>query len=399
MADAVTASLSDLNDPAKYICKQGVPIFRAHTRSIWNSKKNEWEEVEVLSSDLPEIATHMQAMEKEGRCFRLTNGHVKKKADGTIDDQKKQPELFGLARNARFGKFGPEQIDCVMWDEYYIANKVPDIRDKIYRSAEYYRGQKLITGAAALVTDPQLNLGQVLLYDSDDGVAICYGEPMMAAPNQPQTPGPIPPSMDKPDDLTPEEINLFEKMLRYMQNKSMMQQAAAMGPQNAGPPQAGGNQEPMMSQTDKKPDAVKPPETPIDYAKELEFVKAELVAAQGKISRVESERDNEQIERLIYQLETVEHYEFDAEKERAELLKTDAEGRKRIVERIRKYHPVKTGYEKEIPVDYSSGNQTLPDSGGDKFTKKPAGYDEALQYCKDTGETDFLAALRAVNKK
>lgn len=397
MADAVTASLSDLNDPAKYICKTGVPIFRAHKRSIWNDKKQEWEDVEVLESDLPTIAEHMQAVESEGRLFRLTNGHVKKKPDGTMDDQRKQPELFGLARNARVGKFGPEQIDCVMWDEYYIANKLPDIRDKIYRSAEYYRGQKMITGAAALVTDPQLNLGQVLLYDSDDGVAICYGEPMQA---QPQTPGPIPPSMDKPDDLTPEEINLFEKMLRYMQNKSMMQQAAAMGPQNAGPPQAGGNQEPMMSQTDKKPDAVKPPEVSIDYAKELDFVKAELKAAQDKIGRVESERDNEQVERLIYQLEVVEHYEFDVKAERDNLLKAVPADRPRIVERIRKYHSVKPGFEKEIPVDYSAGDQPLPDRPGEsKFTKEPPGHEEALQYCRDTGETDYLKALKIVNAK
>lgn len=388
--DATKISLAELKDESKYVCKKGVPWFRAHKKQIWNDKLAKYEELEVLEADLSEIADNMKALEREGRAFRITNGHIE---IGPGAKEKDQPELLGLACNARVGKFGPKQIPCVMVDEYIKVGKVGHIEDRIYRSAEFYRQRKNITGAAALLRDPQLNLG-VILYGSEDK-ALMYGEPVgNDADDKPV----VPEMSNNEDDLSPEEVKLFERLMAYMQKTQqaqMQQQNAAMGPMNAmpgqqQPPQPSAYQESQMSEAVAKPN---PNESPEFFA-----MKTELESNRKRLADIEPERTKEKSTNLLDRLEHVEHYKLDRADELEAMCATDDAGRAKIAARIRKNHQKVPGSEDEVTVAYSDDNLPLP-GREPSVHDEPENYQETLDYMRENGEYDFEKAQRIVNAK
>lgn len=388
MADVVKTALAGLKDPERYICKQGVPWFRPHIREVFNEKSGKFEKVEVNELDLSEIAEHMQALEAEGRAFRITNGHIDKQAK-----EQDQPELLGLALNPRLGKFGPKQIPCVLLDEYILADKADKIRERPYRSAEYYRQKKLITGCAALVRDPQLNLGTIL-YSADDAT-VFYGEPVSAA---------VPELSANDNDLSPEEVELFERFMKYMQTKQASQQPvnnAAMGPMNATMPQPAAYQEFDMAEVVTKP------EDAVHYAelrREADESRKRADSLEKELAGIRAERQREKAEKILDVLEKIEHFKFDRAEELELMQATDDAGREKIAGRIRKYHEKLPGFEAEVPVDYSADNRKLPDRkdpNANPAHDAPDHYQETLDYVKahpGVGYDEAEAAVKARRK-
>lgn len=372
MADAVVSSIAEFKNQDKYIRRDGVPWFRPHVREIWNEKLNKFEQVEVLESDLTAIAEQMQALASEGRAFRITNGHIDKGAK-----EEDQPDLLGMALNPRVGTFGPKNVPCVLLDEYILADKVASIGKRPYRSAEYYRQKKVITGCAALLRDPQLNLGTVL-YSGDDAMVV-YAEPVSV----------IPEASSNDADLSPEEIELFERFLKYQERKQSQQQPqqnamGAMGP-NANMPQPAAYQEQDMAEVVK-------PEDAIHYA---ELTKR-AESAEKRLAEIEKERVLEKSQKLIERLAEVEHFKFDTKEELELMQATDDAGREKIAARIRKYHEKLPGHDDEVPVHYE-GEKPLPKH--DKTPNdEPEFYQETLDYIRKTGEQDFEKANRIVRE-
>lgn len=382
MADVVKTSLADLRDPDKYICKKGVPWFRPHKRKLLNEKTGEWEEFEVTEADLPEIAENMQALESEGRAFRITNGHIDKLAK-----EKDQPELLGMALNPRLGKFGPKGIPAVLVDEYIRYDKAATVGERPYRSAEFYRQKKLITGAAALVRDPQLNLG-VVLYSEDDPVII-YGEA-------------VPEMSSNDNDLSPEEVELFERFMKYMQRQQQSAQqptqnaAGAMGPMNAAQPQPVGYQE-----SDDMPQVIKP-EDAVNYSERIESAEKRAEAAEKRLAEIENDRKREKSERLLDRLGEVEHFEFDRKEELELMMNTDDAGREKIAARIRKFHGKVPGHEDEVPVDYSNDNRQLPERKKETpnpLSEEPVNYQEVMDFVRSNPGVTYEEAEAKVKAK
>lgn len=381
MGDVVKASLADIRDPDKYVCKKGVPWFRPHIREVWNGKSSKFEQVEVLESDLSTIAEQMQMLASEGRAFRITNGHIDKTAK-----EEDQPDLLGLALNPRVGTFGPKNIPCVLLDEYILADKVSTIGKRPYRSAEYYRQKKIITGAAALIRDPQLNLGTVLY--SDDDATVIYAEPVDVLPE----------ASSNENDPSPEEVEMFERCWAYIQKKmadSQPQQPqqnamGAMGPANAMPQPAAYQEQDMATEVLK-------PEEAVHYA---ELTKR-AESAEKRLAEIEKERVREKTEALLDKLDKVEHFKFDRDAELELMQATDDAGREKIAARIRKYHEKQPGHDDEVPVSYEA-DRPLPERKDDSknpFHEKPDFYEETLEYCRATGEVDFEKAHRAVEER
>jgi hypothetical protein len=377
MSDAATIAIAELGNPDQYEVKRAVPIFRAHTRRVFNEETGAYETKTVTEADLPVIAEHMRALEAEGRAFRLTEGHINPK--GT---EAQQPRLLGFQRNARFGTFGPEKVPCVLVDEYARREAIETLKNRPYRSAEFYRESKKITGAAALLRDPELNLGIVLYHHTPargrDGATHYsatetpwyYAEPIMA--DEP-----------KNDDLSPEEVEQYEKMCRYIAQKFPKVFAAAPGlpgGDNTAVPDGKKKDEQAMNF-----DATTQPEL---YAlqQRLDEEKRQREKDRAALERVQKERDLEKVNGLLDRLESIEKFEINREETKLELLAADEAGRQRIAARIRRFHPKRPG-EEPIEVyagDVEGGNrerETTREQGEQAVkiaTKEGVSYDEAL---------------------
>jgi len=301
MTDAATISLELLGDPSQYQLLGSVPWFRAHRR-----KKNDGTETVVNNDDLREIAQHMQALEREGRLFRLTHGHI-----NPVGDEDEQPELLGFARNARLDVFGPRRIPCVMVDEYARNDKLPILRERPYRSAEYYGKSKVITGAAALIRDPQLNLGAVLY--NRDHEPWHYAEALM----------PTPETMNN-DDYSPEEVQQYERMCAYLARK--WPKAFAPDATARRDDEGTGENQPEQFQNGESLEM---------YAlrTEAESAKRKAEQARKELEAIRQEREAEKCQIIVDDL--ARHYRLDPAREVRTLLPLNAAEREEHIAYIR----------------------------------------------------------------
>lgn len=382
MADVVKTALAGLRDPDRYICKKGVPWFRPHSIEVFNEQTGKAETIEVNEADLSEIAEHMQALESEGRAFRITNGHIEKLAK-----EKDQPELLGFARNARVGKFGPKEIPCVLVDEYILTDKAETIRERPYRSAEFYRQKKLITGCAALVRDPKLNLG-VVMYSGKDALVL-YADPVEVVPEM----------SSNDNNLSPEEVELFERFMKYMRSKQTQPQNNAMGsmgPMNAGMPQPVGYQE-----STKMSEVKKPEDQMIQYqelTRLLESEKQARAASESRLASLEKELKKGRAEKILDRLDLVEHYKLDRAEELEFFMEVDESKWEKRVNSIRKNHEKKPGREDEVPVSYSDP-MALPkrsDSEVHPLADAPDHYQETMDYVRANRGVSYEEAEKIV---
>lgn len=163
--DATAEFYSTLQDPTRWIIKQGVPIFKAHQRTDPNTGK-------LIKVDLPKlyrIASNMSKMERDGGIpIRMTLGHTEPGKPETH-----QPPVGGYYRNPRVQQFGPKGEPAVVVDEWLDPQYAQNRKNYPYRSAEYYDDSEQITGVALLTRDPYLELG-VVAYTKGDAGAVHY---------------------------------------------------------------------------------------------------------------------------------------------------------------------------------------------------------------------------------
>lgn len=155
-ADPSNQILADLADPAKYVCKDGVVVFRAHKRTDADGKTL----YEVTDDDLPEIAKNSNASESAGRLSRLTIGHT----DQEKPETKQSAKLVGFAGKYRVQMVTPaggKPFLGIVNTEYAKADETKALNEKPYRSVEYDPDGKKIHGVAAILNTPYLDLGMV----------------------------------------------------------------------------------------------------------------------------------------------------------------------------------------------------------------------------------------------
>jgi len=162
--DATADFQRKLNDPQRWIIKQGVPLFKAHERTDPATGQ-------LIKVDLPKlyrIASNMQRLERrDGVPVRTTLGHTEPEKPET-----QQPPVAAYYKNARVQPFGPKGEPAIVADEWLDPQYAPVRKNYPYRSAEYYDDAEQITGVALLTRDPYLDLG-VVAYERGDSL-VCY---------------------------------------------------------------------------------------------------------------------------------------------------------------------------------------------------------------------------------
>ena len=271
--DPTIITLQQLQDPARYARFEAVPIFRPHVRTR-PREDGTLERIEVAAADLPEIVDNMRGKEQADRALlRITDGHIRL-GDAS---ESSQPRLLGFANNPRVGTFASEP--AILVDQYIRRECLQIARERPFRSAEYYPKTKRITGVALLLRDPQLDLG-VVTYHTADNFYFYAMESLM--------PDITPPTADDSDDYTPDEIMQFERCIRYMSKKGVIQYQAGPGaPSGTNTSLPDDRLAPMQSSTD-----------PVIYQ------------LQQKIARMEQERDEDECRQIVQQLQA-EHYALD----------------------------------------------------------------------------------------
>ena len=327
--DATTLTLKSLGDPSQYQLMRSVPIFRAHTRQFVNDDGTT-EEREVTEADLLVIAEHMSALEADGMVFRLTNGHC-----NPFGDENEQPELLGYQTKARLSTFGPENVPCVMVDEYGKKEKISVLKNRPYRSAEFYRHDLVIKGCAALIRDPKLNLGAVTYYGASQKPWY-YSEAL---------------------NVNETELTAAIKAILANELPAAIKAATLPAPR-----------QPEPNRNDDKPELY------AELARRAETSEKAAKDLATEVSTLRAERNRERLEVEVKELAT--HYRLDVEYEVGLMLPMVPEARIKHVEHLKK-----TAYEindMPIPVAYNDRPSDLPASAEERKWK-PASHDKAME--------------------
>ena len=167
MSDPTLHLLQSLDDPERYVCVRGVPVFVPHVR--FGDPEEEGGEPEIEAQvDEEELALIAETLNRKvaefGTPARISTGHVRlPKPDQPAPAEKDQPEILGWAKSARVGTWGPENKPGLLVDWYIRRERYEESLTYPYRSAEYYPPTHEITGIALLRRDPELDMG-VLTY-------------------------------------------------------------------------------------------------------------------------------------------------------------------------------------------------------------------------------------------
>ncbi len=381
--DATLQSWRDLHNPGLYEVKRGVPIFRAHRRKTRDALGKEIEIV-VTDDDLPAIARNMSALQvEEGVPARIVDGHIK---PGAEVPEAEQPALLGFALNPRCGRFGPKRTPCVMVDTYLKRDKLAIARERPFRSAEYYPDSKTIRGVALLLRDPQLDMG-IVTYVGDEQPYLYAMENIM--------PDSIHDQPDRTDgEFTPQEVEHFEKLCRYMAKKGLLK----YGEPGPSAPAANNTALPGNEPTKKKEEMLAHirTEQPELYAK--------LEAAEKRIAGLIQEQERAKCAAIVERLKV--DYKLDEETEIANLLAhTPAERERHIAyikathapqdEQIQVYSGPSEGGLGNLSADHTAAASSLPNVGGylDQGTSTTPFLKLALGYIADLVNQDTLGVV------
>lgn len=340
-----TLDVRTLDDPAKWNCVRGIPVFMAHERTFPDGKK-----VKVTDADLPEIAAKSNARAASyGGVLPLMVGH--RKFDPNADERT-QPKLTGFGRNYRVGTVAVDGRPtlAVLHDEYTPTDEPGPYRQFPFRSLEYDAGGKVGEGVACLLRPPFLRMGTVYLYHA--------GGPTV--PDMPPT----------DDDFTPDEVKSYQRMCQYMR-KTHPKLAAYMepvGPTNGTPPAPVDTPVPPMTFSDPAQIAAYAAQTA-----RLAAVEAQLAAEQK--ARVETE-----CRRMLDPLTAAR--QFDYAKELATLMGyADTAARMGHVEYIAKNYAHLPGG-KMIPVYQGTAHLPAPADDAPAVLKEPERYQETMDYMR-----------------
>lgn len=155
--DPTNQLLRGLDDPAKYVKRERIAVFRAHRRTDDKGKVL----YEVTDGDLAEIAANTNKPYESGQLVRLTIGHTKQ--DPNAKESRQPAELVGYCTNyrAQIVQRPGGSFLAVTHTEYAQADKVEQLAKFPFRSVEYDPEGKTIHGCAALLKTPYLQLGTV----------------------------------------------------------------------------------------------------------------------------------------------------------------------------------------------------------------------------------------------
>lgn len=338
-AEISTGELArELNDPARWVIKRGVPVFSCHDRKLPDGKIK----YRVTDEDLVEIVQTMRDRQGRGMPPRLTVGHINQ--DPNYPEHQ-QPKVIGYWLDPKLGEF--EGAPAVLADSYTKVEHQSDLKGRPYRSAEYIRRKNEIRGVAILARDPALDLGTVeLCRDGEDEIE-CY-------------------SMTGAVDMSQDTAELYQKLTA--EHETLKAEFAAL---KASAGNAGSDQTEL-------------------YAKlsgEVETLRTQNAALANKIAESEAKADRLECEKLVDVLVS-ERYQLDKEDEVTELLSRQPADRVKYIAKIRKrYHQDTTG----APfIETYQGT-----AEGDLPATSPELAHKAISYAT-LNKCDFDSALKAV---
>lgn len=392
-SDPTLETIRSLDDPAKFVRKDGVPIWVPHTRRTRAADGSDIT-ITVTKADLKTYAANLNKLESSrGVLPRLTDGHLKPGEPGKAPPP--PPKLVGYFRNARVGTFGPENTPAVLADLYYFNR--PEILEVVserpYRSPEVYTNVKEIRGLALMLNDPFLDMGTVT-YGSDS-MPICYGGDHMPGaamgPKGAAMPA-VPAAPEAKPDESPEEKELFEKMRSYMCRAYGLDEGWPGAPKPA--PEEAPAPAPAPAEEKKDVTAMGRAGTPEFYAREVGQLKAQI---QG----LQIERDQERCQMLIYGLES-EGYSLTPEektKELKKLAKLPLADRTDRVEELRVIYANRKPPEGQFQLYGGPVEGGEPNADNDPFAA-PAHHEAAVSYMMaNPGITYERAVAHAQGKK
>ncbi len=173
--DPTMHAVNSLKDASKWKIVPNVPIFIPHIRRDEEGKPK----YSVSEDDLREIANVCNARARAGVPGKIQIGHtVKDQYDQSGNVIKKipeheQPEMVGVFKDFKVGRFGPENKPALLVNLYYRRDKFDHAKTYPFRSVEYYNNVKEITSLALLRKDPDLDMG-MLLFERGDERGPCY---------------------------------------------------------------------------------------------------------------------------------------------------------------------------------------------------------------------------------
>ncbi len=332
----------ELNDPAKWVIKRGVPVFSGHDRKLPDGKLK----YKVTDDDLVDAVENLRSRQNRGMPARLTVGHIN--PDPNFPEEK-QPKVIGYWLDAKMGEFDGKP--AAFADAYVRIEHKDAVKGRPYRSAEYIRGRNEIRGVALLARDPALDLGTVEVCQDGDEEVEFY-------------------SMTGAVDMSQDTTELYAKVTAENDTlkAEMVSLKAALALANA---------DGQTEQTEL-------------YAKisgEVETLRIQNAEFAKKIAESEAKADRLECEKLVEVLVS-ERYQLDREEEVTELLALQPADRVKRIAKIRKrYHQDQTGA--PFIETYSAPVEgDLPAINADVAQK-------AVSYAT-TNKCDFDTALKAV---
>lgn len=167
VADPTMTFLQGLEDPAKYVRIQNVPIFVPHERQA-KGKDGEDINITITMDDLGPIAEQINEREMSyGVPPVLTIGH-RQQSNPNFPEQM-QPPIVGCVRDAHVGAWGPQQKPAVLATMYYKKEDWEEAKKYPFRSVDFYPGSNKVTGVALLKRDPFLPMGIVSYAGTPNG--------------------------------------------------------------------------------------------------------------------------------------------------------------------------------------------------------------------------------------
>lgn len=165
MANAAAAP-SELDDPRRYVKRAGVAVFDAHTE-----RDGEGDVVRRFSrADLEEIARNGNARALRGSPCPLTLGHT----DPDEQDERKQPEIVGYAKNYRvahsaaLNRWVLTADFFIRKDRHREASGFPRVSVELWPG----KGDRFLDPIALLRRTPRRDLGQWCYARSQAGAAV-----------------------------------------------------------------------------------------------------------------------------------------------------------------------------------------------------------------------------------
>jgi len=386
-SDPTMDFLSKLADESQWSIRRGVPIFKTHKASfpavpLKNGQTIPARTNEVTEATLNEIVSNMRQAEAGGTLCTLQIGHINQ---DPLADETQQPPVGGVYRNARVGRYGPQQEPAILADEYLLREYEPVRRNFPHRSAEYYHGLKTIKAVAILTRPGQLELGMVGMQCGEFPFLYAMGPDMAGEAIGPNN-ATMPEAKKDGDEFTPEQKSMYEGMRRYMCKTYGLDESwpgaakpAAPDPTKPAPPA----------------DAEKKEEVTPMQSQQLATLYQQNAALNARLDGLTLEREHERCQAMLYQLHAEGFRLSDEDKadELKALAAKPAADRAAYISRLRKrYEYTKVPGAEPIHLYQGQHHEGGGATDANDPTAKPWYHDAAMNYMLAKPGTQYETA-------